>query len=368
MIKTVVAGLSALLLMSGTALAQNCAGNYPFPLANNTNADADQVMANFDYIRNCANGITASIDDTNRRNILLNSAFIAKLNGAYVRNINSFADGYANSSGINAGSSTNYAVDTVGKSVGPSLPTTTVTINSPGGSLGAGSYTLVDRTTAVLNSQTVISIGVNSNVTGTFVVKILKRNSAGNYDVVVSESSMSHAGGGWQDYALTAPYAVPASGTYYLGAYGTTASAMQSTANVARAYSLSNVTGSSQTLTEDTQVAYPMRYAYSTGAANNMTVVTTAQTPDATATKNRVLLEYSPNNITINTDLTAEVTCDGTAWTAAALVAAGTAQAGHNVAETADTTCSAGGGSFAARLKTFNNKNIQIFKTTVTAH
>ncbi|MDP1964043.1 MAG: hypothetical protein Q8K93_17790 [Reyranella sp.] len=291
------------------------------------------------------------------------------MNGSYVRNINMFADGYANSSGINAGSSTNYVADTAGKSVGPTSPTTTVTINNPtgGASLPAGSFTLVDRTTAVLNSQTVLSIGVNSNVAGTFVVKILKRNSAGNYDVVVSESK-SHAGGGWQDYTLTASYAVPASGTFYLGAYGTTASAMQSTASVARAYSLSDVTGSSQTLTEDNNNAYPMRYAYSSGATNDMTVVTTAQTPDATVTKNRVLLEYSPNNIAINTDLTAEVTCNGSTWTAAALVAAGTAQAGHNVAETADTTCSAGGSSFAARLKTFNNKNIQIFKTTVTAH
>ena len=99
-----------------------------------------------------------------------------------------------------------------------------------------------------------------------------------------------------------------------------------------------------------------------------MTAVTTAQTPDATVTKNRVLLEYSPNTITINTDLSVDVTCDGTNWTAAALVAAGTAQAGHNLAETADTTCGASGGSFAARLKTFNNKNVQIFKTTVTAH
>jgi hypothetical protein len=104
------------------------------------------------------------------------------------------------------------------------------------------------------------------------------------------------------------------------------------------------------------------------GATNNIIAVTTAQTSDTAVAKNRVLLEYAPNTTIINTDLAVDVTCDGTSWTAATLAAAGTAQAGHNLAETADTTCSAGGSSFAARLKTFNNKSIQIFKTTVTAH
>jgi hypothetical protein len=83
-----------------------------------------------------------------------------------------------------------------------------------------------------------------------------------------------------------------------------------------------------------------------------------------------VLLEYNPvDATTINTDLTAEVTCNGgTNWTLATLSAAGTAQAGRNVAETADTTCGTSGTSFAARIKTPTMKNVQIFKTTVTVH
>jgi hypothetical protein len=103
---------------------------------------------------------------------------------------------------------------------------------------------------------------------------------------------------------------------------------------------------------------------------NNMTLVTTSQTADATVTKNRVLLEYNPvDPTTLNTDLTVDVTCDnGLHWTAGTLSAAGSAQAGHLVAETADTTCGTSSTSFAARIKTLNTKNVQVFKTTVTVH
>lgn len=45
----------------------------------------------------------------------------------------------------------------------------------------------------------------------------------------------------------------------------------------------------------------------------------------------------------------------------------GTGQAGRAVAETADTACTAGT-SFAARIKTLNNKSIQIYGTAITVH
>src|SRR4249920_1983946 len=39
--------------IAGAALAQPC-GSYPYPLVNGTTADADQVMANFNHVLNCA--------------------------------------------------------------------------------------------------------------------------------------------------------------------------------------------------------------------------------------------------------------------------------------------------------------------------
>lgn len=184
--------------------------------------------------------------------------------------------------------------------------------------------------------------------------------------------------------------------------------------------------------------------------ANNMTLVTTAQTADASVSNGRVLMEI--DNIgagVLNTDLTAEVTCayrsatvtisiaspgvvthtahglsanapvtlattgalptglaagvtyfvktvldantytlsataggtviattgsqsgthtlDFSIWTAATLTAVGLGQSGRTVVETADTACTAGT-SFAARIKTLNNKSINIYKTTMVVH
>ena len=47
------------LLIVSPALAQNCA-SYPFTLTNGTTADANQVMSNFNAIRNCVNATVVS--------------------------------------------------------------------------------------------------------------------------------------------------------------------------------------------------------------------------------------------------------------------------------------------------------------------
>lgn len=121
-------------------------------------------------------------------------------------------------------------------------------------------------------------------------VKIVKRNSAGNYDVVVSQA-VSHPGSGWANFDLTSPYSVPASGSYYLGVY-VPATTQSFTGSVARAYIASDATGTSQTLTEDTAIAFPLRYIH-TVTPNNMTLVTAAQTAPS-STGGRVLIEYDP--------------------------------------------------------------------------
>lgn len=57
MFKAFVAGLFALVMSGGTAMAQ--CSPLPYTLTNGTNADAAQVMANFNALRDCINGLTA---------------------------------------------------------------------------------------------------------------------------------------------------------------------------------------------------------------------------------------------------------------------------------------------------------------------
>ncbi|MCP3392051.1 hypothetical protein NLM27_24990 [Bradyrhizobium sp. CCGB12] len=129
----------------------------------------------------------------------------------------------------------------------------------------------------------------------------------------------------------------------------------------------SDATGTS-TLTEDSAAGvFPLRYTIQI-VVNNMTAVTTAQTADSSVSNARVLLEFDNGfaNPTLNTDLTVDVTCNGgTNWTAATLsVVTNYGQGGRKVVETADTA----GTSFAARIKTLNNKYVPIYGLSTSVH
>jgi hypothetical protein len=57
MLRIVVCLIAVVLLGAVPAGAQNCTGSFPTTLANGTNADATQVMANFTYLLNCINNL-----------------------------------------------------------------------------------------------------------------------------------------------------------------------------------------------------------------------------------------------------------------------------------------------------------------------
>jgi hypothetical protein len=57
--RTMLGLLAGLGFLVGPAAAQNCAGSFPTTLANGTNADATQVMANLTYLLNCINNLPA---------------------------------------------------------------------------------------------------------------------------------------------------------------------------------------------------------------------------------------------------------------------------------------------------------------------
>lgn len=127
-----------------------------------------------------------------------------------------------------------------------------------------GGWTFIDRTAAIPNNTYITGIGIQCNSSHTGKVKICKRNSANNYDIVVDQS-ISHAGAGWQDFNLTSLYLVPGSGTYYLGAFfatGGTNPDYKGTSG-ARAFVNSDLTGTGVATTgEDPNQCWALRFYY----------------------------------------------------------------------------------------------------------
>ena len=143
--------------------------------------------------------------------------------------------------------------------------TTTTISERDGGVVFAAAYTIVDMTKALIPGAIVSSIGIYSTLAGAFKVKIVKRNSVGNFDVVVSES-FAHPGGGFVDHDLSSAYTIPSSGDYYLAALND-ASISNDVALLisSRAFKIGDITGVAQSgFTEDGAAGHmlPMRYTY----------------------------------------------------------------------------------------------------------
>ena len=261
---------------------------------------------------------------TERQNAELTSIYQSRICAEYRRLVNRFATGFKGASdtanGINTGSSSNYAVNASSGYVAPTTSGTTVTINPAAGTAAGQGFTVIDLSTKVLNSRIVAKLGAYSTAARNVTLKIVRRNAANNYDVAVNQT-FAHAGGGWQDFDLVAPYTVPATGDYYLGMYCPAGGANPNvTVNtVSRAQINSDLVGTGvATTAEDTNIAFPLRYIH-TMMTDNMTLATASQTADATVSNARVLLEFD-NTATpaLNSDLTVEVTCDGGVnWAAA---------------------------------------------------
>lgn len=267
---------------------------------------------------------------------------------------------------IDAGSSSNYDTTNAAASgyvlpIGPGTGHNGTTQTSTTTSFGAG-FTQYDRDFAVTNGATVYSVGIYSTTAGSMTAKIALENSTTSFSTVVNQA-FSHPGTGWYDVVLSSPYVVPGSGTYRVGFFVTGTQVFSASGN--RSLIAADVSGTNAGFSANAAGNLSTGWTEATSAAN-MTLVTTAQTADASASKVRVLLEYNPvDAVTLNTDLTVEVTCDnGSNWASATLSAAGTGQAGHSIAETEETTCTAGT-QIAARVKTLNNKNVQLHGTAV---
>jgi endo-1,4-beta-xylanase len=116
--------------------------------------------------------------------------------------------------------------------------------------------TIFSRAFEVDNGVTINSIGLYLTNARETTIKIARRNSAGNYDIVVSEA-FSHPGGGWVDHTLATPYLVPESGDFYPGAFVTGTTDRRN--ETQRGFATGDLTGTDLTLTESTGPGYALR-------------------------------------------------------------------------------------------------------------
>ncbi|PPQ14905.1 hypothetical protein CV770_34340 [Bradyrhizobium sp. AC87j1] len=308
---------------------------------------------------------TIAIADTYRRNGLIDRIYLSKALASYRRGLNTFADGFKASDGIDAGASSVYAVNSgfitpfssyVTHS--PSAVNTTFT-HTGGGAAQAQLYDGNDTTPAAdpagltSSTQAAFDLGSAKDITRVRVITA-PSNGFGNtitFNIQYSDTSLTTG------FTTASTIVVPA---------GVSQSVTQTFASAGahRYWRIFYASGSAS------GNAWLGELSFQASSFGNMTLVTAAHTLDSSVSFGRVLLEYDASaSPTLNTDLTAEVTCNGgTNWASATLSLVTTnGQGGRTVAETPDTSCIAGT-SFAARIKTFNNKNIPIHGVSVTVH
>ncbi len=325
-----------------------------------------------------AGGGGGGVDDTTRRNILLSQAMQAKNFGAYIRNINVFADGYAGSDGINSGSSSGYTVSG-SKYVGPSTLATTPSYANTGGT-GARTGSITVTSTISFQGGTAPSLvdgSFTQDTTNGLIFTSGASSGALKFDFgsgaskVITEAkwyqgdASTHATMQWSGSNDDSSYTTIGSTFVAGGSTTQTQTSLSGNTTGYRYYKLSIISGAMSNSPFVTEIEFKIG-----DAGANMTVVTTSQTADATVSNGRVLIEYDPiSSVTLNTDVTVEVTADnGSHWTSATLSSVGTGQSGHSLAETSDQAIGTSGTSFAARIKTLNLKNVRFYKTALVVH
>jgi hypothetical protein len=318
-----------------------------------------------------------------RQNNFLSWIYQSKLYAGYRRGIQLFADGYKASDGVASGSSSNYSVTTASGYVSPTasgsdtVAAQSMTADNAGWS-GYGIRQLISSAALAANG-TSVRITITGPSAGTALVLtdcfIGQAGTAPSFSTTPTRITFNGGSNG-----VTVPvggsvtsdvvtFSISTANSYIV-AMGVTSGDFRektSATNFTRYYkaSGSGETGT-QTVSGYSNVASDLfgvsRVEVNIGY-NNMTVVTTAQTADASVSTARGLIEFDNSATpTLNTDLTLEFTCNGgTNWTSATLSSVSTnGQGGRKIADTGEVTCTAGT-SFQARLKTLNNKNVPVY-------
>lgn len=183
------------------------------------------------------------------------------------------------------------------------------TTSDPTTTSGIGTLTMFSRSFSLDNNKTVKTVGVYSNTAGTLTIKIALRNSSTSYTVVVSQA-VTHPGTGWVDFELSSPYAVPASGTYHVGAHGASANYPVVTAQP-RAYVSGNASLGNITVTENTSDnAWALRVGYDVvlDASVSSYPITASEEPELIRA---LFLLENPDDAVLNTDVFLDLSRDG---------------------------------------------------------
>ncbi|GGF24255.1 hypothetical protein GCM10011321_14530 [Youhaiella tibetensis] len=230
---------------------------------------------------------------------------------------------------------------------------------------GWNGVTFIQLVAALTNGATYASLGAFLTNSATVQVKIVKRTSAGNFDVVADTGAVSHPGGGWADFPIT-PFIIPGTGAYYVGTYFQTDSTTAFDTGVNRIRYSGNPTGTGNSGAEASGSS-PAARATTLGAIQNLTVRSSAFVAAVAPTKMTALLCVKEVDAAVaGTDYTLECSRDGgTTWAAMALTELFTSSsptASVRVVE-ADETDVSGQPSGTAprwRFKTLNTKAVEL--------
>lgn len=270
-----------------------------------------------------------------------------------------FVDVFEDESGVDTATSTDETYDASGEYYHNGGESQENVSSAAGSSTVTASYTLVDRSWAVDNGAVVSKLRIYATAAFSGKAKICLENSSTNFDVVVDES-ISHTGSGWEEFTLTSPYAVPASGTYRIAAYSSGASAgPRRAATLARSYKSGDITGAGQTgfVADNSGDLWLLGVVYS--ALTDFTLVSSVATAAAEPGTINVVLQHEPvDSVTLNTDCTIEVSIDGgTTWATGTLEIAASNNGVNILAADDIDVSSQTGTSVKYRFKTLNSKS-----------
>lgn len=307
-------------------------------------------------------GVTASEFLALQQDVLQNYLLDA-VNGAWAAGqySNGGYDAYnTDTIGVN---STNQTYDATNKLYSCGTLTTATTANTAVLGLQFGGYTVIDPTYALPNGKTITQLGVYSTVSATVTPSIWLNNGGLSYTYQTSQS-FSHAGGGWQYFALTTSFIVPATGTYRIGLYSATNLPENTTSGAGSCHYVTSYVGpGTQTFGSGSGGPWITGYAYQT--LTNMTLLSSALSPAPASApmqvKLMVLWKDLSGSAVLNTDFTAEATRDSATWSAGTLSDTGLTLSGFKVLwAVVDVSAQPSGTTVKYRLKTLNTKSQQV--------
>ena len=328
---------------------------------------------------------TVDLAQQTRGNLTMDRINIAKALGTAQRGVGVYSDGFKDTSGIAAGSSSNYScvtasgyctpTFTTNTSAGPAtLGSSSTTTNTWRGVIAQAGLTNTGNATTVLTfsgpaalTLSGVYIGASAGTTAPAAYQFTTTPTPCLFSGGSSTASMS-AGG---SVTCTAIYTIPASGNGILISHTATGNFNTGTlpTNWTEYYLGGGGDGATVAPTGYTSFAsaVDVSLVQSLGMPNNMILVSTPQALATGVPNSRAAFVLAGASLAWGTDATIEVTNNGgTNWTAATPVIVDAVQNG-NLWEIPDTTVTTGT-SFQYRFKTLTNKAPLIYGASQTVH